>query len=90
MIASGTSYYYVQDPLGSVIQLVTGSGSVGAQYAYDPYGNQTTVSGTVVSDISYAGYFHHAVAGWTSPSIAPTIRPMRAGSIGIRSVRQAD
>ena len=63
VIASGTSYYYVQDPLGSVIQLVTGSGSVGAQYAYDPYGNQTTVSGTVLSDISYAGYFHHAVSG---------------------------
>ncbi len=63
VIVSGTAYYYVQDRLGSVTQLVTNTGTVAAQYAYDPYGNKSTVSGTVVSDIGYAGYFNHAVSG---------------------------
>jgi RHS repeat-associated protein len=63
VIASGTSYYYVQDQLGSVIQLVTSSGSVAAQSTCDPYGNLTTVSGTVLPDIGYAGYFYHSLSG---------------------------
>jgi RHS repeat-associated protein len=62
MIISGTSYYYVKDELGSVTQLVTSTGTVASQYTYDPYGNQTTVSG-ITSDIGYAGYFTHAVSG---------------------------
>jgi RHS repeat-associated protein len=62
-IVNGTPYYYVKDQLGSVEGLVTGSGSVAAEYSYDPYGNQTTVSGTLVSDVGYAGYFHHAASG---------------------------
>jgi RHS repeat-associated protein len=61
-IISGTSFYYVRDELGSVTQLVTSAGTVASQYTYDPYGNQTTVSGTT-SDIGYAGYFTHAVSG---------------------------
>jgi RHS repeat-associated protein len=63
IILSGTPYYYVQDRLGSVTQLVTKSGTLVTQYTYDPYGNRTTVSGTVVSDIGYAGYFNHSVSG---------------------------
>src|SRR6185437_4509927 len=63
VIAGGTSYYYVQDGLGSVRELVTASGSVAAQYDYDPYGNPTTLSGSAASDIGYAGYFHHAASG---------------------------
>jgi RHS repeat-associated protein len=63
VIAGGTPYYYVQDELGSVRQLVTTSGSVAVQYDYDPYGNPTTVSGTAVSDIGYAGYFYHPGSG---------------------------
>jgi RHS repeat-associated protein len=61
-IISGTAYYYVKDELGSVTQLVTSTGTVASQYTYDPYGNQTIVSGTA-SDIGYAGYFTHAVSG---------------------------
>ena len=63
IIGSGTAYYYVQDLLGSVTQLVSSSGNVAAQYAYDPYGNRTLVTGTVVSDVGYAGYFYHANSG---------------------------
>ena len=62
-IVNGTSYYYVKDRLGSVRELVTTGGSVAVQYEYDPYGNPTTLSGTAVSDLGYAGYFHHAASG---------------------------
>ncbi len=30
---------------------------------YDPYGNRDILSGTVGSDIGYAGYFYHAASG---------------------------
>jgi len=62
-IINGTPYYYVQDRLGTVRELVTASGTVATQYDYDPYGNPTLLSGTVGSDISYAGYFYHAASG---------------------------
>ena len=61
-IISGTAYYYLTDELGSVNGLVTSSGSVASQFTYDPYGNRTTVSGTVLPDVGYAGYFYHAVS----------------------------
>jgi len=63
IILGGTPYYYVRDRLGSVAQLVTKSGTIATQYTYDPYGNRTTVSGSVVLDIAYAGYFYHAASG---------------------------
>jgi RHS repeat-associated protein len=63
VITGGTPYYYVRDELGSVRELVTASGSVAVDYDYDPYGNQTTLSGAAVSDFGYAGYFHHGASG---------------------------
>jgi len=63
VIAGSTPYYYVRDQLGSVTQLVTSSGGVASQFTFDPYGNRTTVSGTVVPAIGYAGYFTNAVSG---------------------------
>lgn len=62
VITGGTSYYYVSDRSGSVTQLINGDGSVAAQYAYDPYGNQTVVNGAA-SDTGYAGYLSHAASG---------------------------
>jgi len=62
-IVGGTPYYYVQDRLGGVRELVTASGAVATQYDYDPYGNPTMLSGTASSDIGYAGYFYHAASG---------------------------
>lgn len=63
VISGSQPYYYVTDLLGSVRQLVDASGSVQVQYEYDPYGNQTVVSGNASSDFAYAGYFHHAATG---------------------------
>jgi RHS repeat-associated protein len=62
-IIGGNSYYYVKDQLGSVTHLVSTTGSITSQFSYDPYGNRTAVSGTVVPDIGYGGYFYHAVSG---------------------------
>jgi RHS repeat-associated protein len=62
-IISGTPYYYVRDRLGSVTELVTSTGTIASQYTYDPYGNRTTVSGSIVPDIGYSGYFYHKVSG---------------------------
>jgi RHS repeat-associated protein len=62
-IVGGAPYYYVTDPHGSVRQLLDASGNVAAQYEYDPYGNQTKISGSADSDIGYAGYFHHGGSG---------------------------
>jgi RHS repeat-associated protein len=61
-IIGGTPYYYVKDELGSVTELVNSTGSITSQFTYDPYGNRTTVSGTIVTDIGYAGYFYHAAS----------------------------
>jgi RHS repeat-associated protein len=63
VIADGVPYYYVRDALGSVRQLIGTNGQVAAQYDYDPYGNLTALSGTLISDIGYAGYFYHAASG---------------------------
>jgi RHS repeat-associated protein len=62
-IASGKGYYFVRDQLGSVTQLITQSATSAAQFSFDPYGNRKTVSGTVASDIGYAGYWFHAASG---------------------------
>jgi RHS repeat-associated protein len=63
VLVGSTAYYYVTDVLGSIRQLVDASGNVQAQYDYDPYGNASKISGSVDSDIGYAGYFRHAASG---------------------------
>lgn len=52
-----TPYYYAQDHLGSVRDLVNASGQVLASYDYDPYGNPTrTEEGSSArADYRYAG-----------------------------------
>jgi RHS repeat-associated protein len=62
-IVGGTSYYYLKDEQGGVRELVGNTGTVAAQYSSDPYGNKSTVNGTVVSDIGYAGYYYHPYSG---------------------------
>jgi RHS repeat-associated protein len=39
---SGTNYYYTRDHVGSVRELVNGSGTLLSRYSYDPYGRVTT------------------------------------------------
>lgn len=56
-------YCYTLDHLGSVRELTDSSGSIQAQYSYDPYGQATKLQGSLASDFQYAGYYVHATSG---------------------------
>ena len=66
---SGTSYYYTRDHLGSVRELVNGSGTILTRYTYDPYGRTTTkhLSGSVDATFQYTGDYYHATSGLNLP-----------------------
>jgi RHS repeat-associated protein len=59
---NGTNYYYLRDHLGSVREMVTGSGQIVSEATYDPYG-VATVTGTVIPTFQYAGYYTHQGSG---------------------------
>jgi RHS repeat-associated protein len=49
---------------GSIRDVTTSTGSVAAQYSYDPFGVQTRVSGTGPdSDFGFCGYYVHQPSG---------------------------
>jgi RHS repeat-associated protein len=52
---SGATYYYLFDGLGSVVALTNSSGGIVDSYAYDPYGNATSVSETVSNQFRFIG-----------------------------------
>jgi RHS repeat-associated protein len=60
---SGTNYYFTRDHLGSVREMTDSSGAIKVRYDYDPYGRQTTVSGTVSADFGYARMYIHQPSG---------------------------
>jgi RHS repeat-associated protein len=57
------SYYYARDHLGSITQVTDTAGGVQADFAYDPWGRQTRLSGTLQPDFGFAGYYQHAPSG---------------------------
>jgi RHS repeat-associated protein len=62
-VVSGTNagkYYYALDHLGSVTELTDATGSVRADYQYDPWGRQTKLGGDLNADFGFAGYYFHA------------------------------
>jgi len=61
--ASGQGYYYTRDHLGSVREMCSSTGTITSRMAYDPYGRTTTVSGTTLPTMQYAGYYEHAASG---------------------------
>jgi RHS repeat-associated protein len=50
-----TSYYYLTDDQGSIVAVISASGSVQDRTAYDPYGQVTSSSGSVSNPYGYAG-----------------------------------
>ncbi len=70
--ASGTptNYFYTQDHPGSIREMtktVSGTTTIEAQYAYDPYGIVTKLQGSQDADFQYAGYYMHAPSGLNLP-----------------------
>jgi RHS repeat-associated protein len=60
------SLYYGQDHLGSIRELVDGTGNVRAAYDYDVYGGRTksaTQGAAIDADLGYAGQFEHSPSG---------------------------
>ncbi len=61
----GSDYFFTQDTLGSVRELIDSSGNVKTSYSYDPWGRatQTQISGSLSSDVQYAHYYLHGPSG---------------------------
>ena len=55
--------YYTKDHLGSVRELVDGSGAVHARYEYSPYGERTKVAGDLDCDFGFTGHYTHNASG---------------------------
>jgi len=62
LTCNGTTYYYVVNPQGDVIRLVSANGATVAEYAYDPWGRVTSASGTMAeaNPLRYRGYYYDA------------------------------
>jgi len=60
---SGTNYFYTLDHLGSVRDMIDGSGLVQANYEYDCWGVPTKTNGSIEADFKYAGYYAHVPSG---------------------------
>jgi RHS repeat-associated protein len=59
-----TNYFYTRDHLGSIREVMDNNGTtVDARYSYDPFGRRTQVSGSLVCDFGFTGYYHHATSG---------------------------
>jgi RHS repeat-associated protein len=53
----GVNYFYTQDHVHSIREMVDGSGSVHANYDYDIYGRQLKISGDLDTDFGYTGFY---------------------------------
>ena len=57
---NGTTYYYITNLQGDVMQIVNGDGEVVASYQYDPYGNIISATGALaeINPLRYRGYIY--------------------------------
>lgn len=56
-------FYYTKDHLGSIREVVDGTGAVRARYDYTLYGAATKLSGDIDADFLYTGHYRHAASG---------------------------
>ena len=62
---NGTTYYYITNLQGDVMQIVNGDGEVVASYQYDPYGNIISATGALaeINPLRYRGYIYDSETG---------------------------
>ncbi len=60
---SGTTYIIHDNQRGDIESVTTETGTIVAQYHYDPWGNQISYSGTVTLPFGYAGYYYDSETG---------------------------
>ncbi len=56
---SAGSFYYMRDHLGSIREVVDGTGAVRARYDYDPFGRRVKLAGDIDSDFGFTGALYH-------------------------------
>ena len=61
----GTTYYYITNLQGDVMELVDASGNTVASYTYSPYGKVLTSEGTLAdkNPLRYRGYYYDTESG---------------------------
>ena len=66
MTYNGTVYYYITNLQGDVTSLEQADGGVGAQYAYDAWGNIIAITGTLaeLNPLRYRGYVYDQETGF--------------------------
>ncbi|MDD2711100.1 MAG: hypothetical protein PHV34_24235 [Verrucomicrobiae bacterium] len=57
------NFYYTQDHLASIREMLDASGTIRARYEYDPYGRKTKVSGDLEADFGFTGHYYHVPSG---------------------------
>ncbi|HXR36449.1 MAG TPA: RHS repeat-associated core domain-containing protein, partial [Candidatus Binataceae bacterium] len=62
-VIAGSQFYYARDHLGSIREMVTASGSIGARYDYDPSGARSKLAGAADSDFGFAQLFQDPQSG---------------------------
>ena len=60
---SSTKYFYGNDHLSSVCEMTDNSGTLQAEYSFDPFGRTTKIRESVPSDFGFAGYYVHGRSG---------------------------
>jgi RHS repeat-associated protein len=59
----GANNFYTKDHLGSIREMLSSTGSIVAQYTYDPYGRVVKLQGVQFADFQYADYYMHGASG---------------------------
>jgi RHS repeat-associated protein len=85
-------YWYVLDGRGNVVALTDTSGNVVDRYAYDVWGQPTSVSENVPQRLRYAGYWYDQELGWYGvgvrlydPSLKRWLQPDPSQQDGVRT-----
>src|SRR5205823_3782498 len=73
---SAGNYYYSQDHLGSIREVLDAYGVVQAAYDYDPFGSRTRIAGSMEADFGFTGHYFHQRSNLYLPlyrAYAPTL-----------------
>jgi RHS repeat-associated protein len=57
------SFYYTNDHLGSIREVLDATGTLRARYDYDAWGQRTKLSGDLDADFGFTGHLHHKPTG---------------------------
>jgi RHS repeat-associated protein len=57
------SFYYTNDHLGSIREVLDATGTLRARYDYDAWGQRTKLSGDLEADFGFTGHLHHKPTG---------------------------